>query len=78
MKNIIQCLGTDRFARIRVGIGAKPEHWDLADYVLAPFPRDVRETIDASIRDAADAVEMILEGEIDAAMGKYNQSRKKA
>lgn len=78
MKNIIQCLGTDRFARIRVGIGAKPEHWDLADYVLAPFPGAVRETVDASIRDAADAVEMILQGDIDKAMGKYNQNRKKA
>lgn len=78
MKNIIQRLGTDRFARIRVGIGAKPEHWDLADYVLAPFPGSVRETVDASIRDAADAVEMILQGDIDKAMGKYNQNRKKA
>ncbi|MCC6094568.1 MAG: aminoacyl-tRNA hydrolase, partial [Eubacterium sp.] len=69
MKNIVQCLGTDRFARIRVGIGAKPEKWDLADYVLAPFTREAREAVDAGIHDAADAVEMILQGEIDKAMG---------
>jgi len=77
MKNIVQCLGTDRFARIRVGIGAKPEKWDLADYVLAPFTREAREAVDAGIHDAADAVEMILQGEIDKAMGIYNQKKQR-
>lgn len=33
IKNIIACLGTDKFKRIRVGIGAKPDRWDLAGTV---------------------------------------------
>lgn len=73
MKNIIQHLGTDKFARIRVGIGDKPAGWDLADYVLAPFSKADRELVDAGIGRAADAVEMIVAGEIDRAMNTFNQ-----
>ena len=73
MKSVISCLGTNRFVRVRVGIGAKPPKWDLADYVLAPFDRESRELADAGIRDAAKAVEMIIGGETDRAMNLYNQ-----
>ena len=34
MKNIISHLGTQEFQRIKVGVGEKPQDWDLADYVL--------------------------------------------
>ena len=37
IKNIIQELGTQKFVRIKVGVGAKPQGWDLADYVLGRF-----------------------------------------
>ena len=40
IKNIIAHLGTDVFLRIKVGIGAKPNGWDLADYVLSKFSKD--------------------------------------
>lgn len=73
MKNIISELGTDQFARIRIGIGEKPPQWDLADYVLAPFSSPEREKIDGAIEDAADALQMILEGDIDGAMNHYNR-----
>ena len=33
IKNIIANLGTDRFMRVKVGVGEKPKNWDLADYV---------------------------------------------
>ena len=72
MKNIIACLGTDKFKRIRVGIGAKPDRWDLADYVLAPFTPENREKIEDAIKDAADALELILSGDMDEAMNRYN------
>ena len=72
IKNIIACLGTDKFKRIRVGIGAKPDRWDLADYVLAPFTPENREKIESAIKDAADALELILSGNIDEAMNRYN------
>ena len=35
IKSIIQCLGTDKFPRIKLGVGQKPERWQLADWVLS-------------------------------------------
>ena len=64
--------GTDRFARIRVGIGAKPDRWDLADYVLAPFPPEAERRVDEAIAQAADAGELIVAGDIEKAMNLYN------
>ena len=39
IKSIIAHLGTQEFPRIKVGVGAKPDRMDLADYVLGHFPR---------------------------------------
>ena len=41
LKSIIQHLGTQKFARVRVGVGAKPKGWDLADHVLSRFSKEV-------------------------------------
>ena len=75
MKSILQNLSTDTFARVRVGIGAKPENWDLADYVLSRPTSDERARIDDAIRDAADAVALIVRGEIDTAMSRFNKKK---
>ncbi len=72
MKSIVECLGTGDFARVRVGIGPKPEKWDLADYVLAPFSAAARKEVNAACDRAADAVEWIIGGRIDAAMENFN------
>ena len=43
LKNIVRHLGTEEFARIRVGVGAKPDpDYDLADYVLGHFSPEER------------------------------------
>ena len=77
MKNIIAMTGTDAFARIRVGTGAKPENWDLADYVLAPFGKDERKAVDEAEKNAADAVEQIVQGDMDRAMNLFNRKPEK-
>lgn len=73
MKDIIQKLGTQNFTRVKVGVGAKPKGWDLADYVLGHFDKKEREDIDHAIWRASKAVAMILEDGVDAAMNEYNQ-----
>ena len=73
IKNIIAHLGTDVFPRIKVGVGEKPKGYDLADYVLGHFSGEDREIMRESYRKAADAVEMILEGDLSGAMNTYNQ-----
>ena len=75
MKSVIKCLGTDTFPRVRIGIGAKPENWDLADYVLTRPASDERAAIDDAIRAAADAIALIVTGEIEDAMSRFNSKR---
>lgn len=72
MKNIIYQLDTDEFLRIRVGIGAKPQAWDLADYVLSKFKKEEQDGIVEGITKAGDAVERILKEGSVSAMNRYN------
>ena len=72
MRSIIYLSGKDNFPRVKIGIGHKPEKWDLADWVLSQFTDDERKTIDGIADKAADAVERILNGDIDKAMNLYN------
>ena len=73
IKNIIANLGTDKFQRIKIGVGEKPKEWDLADYVLSPFSREERAAVDEAIGHAAKALELMLNDETDAAMNEYNR-----
>ena len=77
IKDIIRRLGTQKFIRISVGVGAKPKDWDLADFVLGHFSDSDRKLVDEGINDAAEAVEMILSEGVDAAMNKYNRKKPK-
>lgn len=77
MKNIIAHLGTDVFIRIKVGIGEKPNGWDLADYVLAKFSKDEEPLILSGVEKAAHAVELLLSKGITEAMNQTNQKLKK-
>lgn len=72
IKSIIAHLGTEEFQRVKIGVGAKPAGWDLADYVLGRFDDADRKLADEGIENAAKAVECMLEEGIQAAMNKYN------
>lgn len=72
MRSIIYLSGKDTFPRVKIGIGHKPEQWDLADWVLSQFSPNERKQIDEVSAKAADAVGHILNGNIDRAMNLYN------
>lgn len=72
IKNIIAMTGTQTFARIKVGVGEKPQGWDLADYVLGHFSREERALVEDAFADAAEAAEMILADDLSGAMNKFN------
>lgn len=76
IKDIIRHLGTDVFPRIKIGVGEKPKGYDLADYVLGHFSREEREMMKEGYQKAAEAVEMILAGELDEAMNVFNRKAK--
>lgn len=76
IKNIIAHLGTQEFPRIKVGVGEKPQGWDLADYVLGRYNAEDRKMIDAAQKDAADAVKLMVAGDVKTAMNRYNTKKK--
>ncbi len=76
IKNIIAQTGTQNFLRIKVGVGEKPKGWDLADYVLGRFDNDDRAAVEEAIGQAVLAAELMLQGEVDAAMNEFNAKKK--
>lgn len=77
MKNIIQHLGTDKFMRVRVGVGEKPKEYDLAKYVLGHFNEEDQKKMNESFVKTGEAIVTIMNEGIDSAMNKYNASEKK-
>ena len=77
LKNIILHLGHDEFQRIKMGVGQKPEGYDLVDYVLGHFSKEEREIMDESAKRAADAIEVMIAEGADAAMNMYNSAKGK-
>ena len=73
LKSIIERLGTQEFARVRLGV--KPDHpvADLTRFVLAPIPKRDREKLDQALERAADAVEMVLADGVERAMAAFNE-----
>ena len=58
--SIIDALGTDRFCRIRVGVGRPPEGVEATDYVLAPLRDEELPQLERTVAEAADRVEKLL------------------
>lgn len=77
LKNIISHLGHDNFVRIKVGVGEKPENYDLADYVLGHFSKDEAGVISDVSDKVCDAIHTIITQDVDMAMNKYNRKNEK-
>ena len=73
LRSIITHVGTDEFARVRVGVGKKPHPaYDLADWVLSKFKKDEQPAMEQAYDRAAAAAELIVGGRIDEAMNKFS------
>jgi PTH1 family peptidyl-tRNA hydrolase len=72
-KSVTSALGTQEFARVRLGCGPDHPVSDLAAYVLRPMKKAALEVASEMVAAAGDAVEMILTQGIAAAMNEYNR-----
>ena len=72
MKSIIYQIQDDKFPRIKIAVGKKPEYMDLANFVLSGFSKNEVNIIEDEIRLAAEAVEIMLDSDIEKAMNKCN------
>ena len=72
LKSLIGSLGSDAFARLRIGVGRGDTRRDLADHVLAKFGAEERPVIADAIARAADATEVFIAEGIQPAMNRFN------
>jgi PTH1 family peptidyl-tRNA hydrolase len=72
LRSMIDCLGTNEFIRLRIGI--MPEHpiSNAKNFVLENFSKTEQETVEKVLKDSANAVRDVISVGIDKAMAKYN------
>lgn len=74
LRDIITCLGTDAFARVRVGVGQKPHpDYDLAKWVLSKFSAEDMKLLTPIFEDAGKAAALIAKGDLNRAMNLYSK-----
>jgi PTH1 family peptidyl-tRNA hydrolase len=72
LSSVIEHLGTEQFARLRMGIGRPAGKKDTVDYVLEQFKKKEKECLDRFLDEAVSCCLVWLREGVDAAMGQYN------
>lgn len=72
IKSLISTLGTDRFPRLKIGIG-RSENGGMVGHVLGRFGEDERPEVEKTLARAEDAVNCVLASGLEAAMSRFNQ-----
>jgi PTH1 family peptidyl-tRNA hydrolase len=76
LRSLVEMLGTDEFARVRVGIRKGEPQDDLAEYVLSEFPEEDVLVVQEMVGLAGDAVECLVREGAGEAMNRFNGTRK--
>ena len=74
MKSVMDRLGTQEIARLRIGIGRPPPGEDPIDYVLTTFRPEEKPAVEQAIRYAADAVESWVDVGVAETMNRFNRT----
>lgn len=73
IKDIIELTGEEVFPRVKIGVGKKPNpRYNLADWVLSSFTQQEKEQVQEICKQSVNAVELIVQGQIEEAMNRYN------
>lgn len=72
LRSITSAIGSKDYLRVRVGVGRPPGRQDPADYVLKDFAAAERKDLGFHVDRAADAVEALLTGPLDAAQNTFH------
>lgn len=75
MKSVVYQLQSDRFPRIRIGIGSQKKG-DLVNFVIGGFSKEEVPVLEETVTKAVSAIECIVEEDIDIAMNRYNTKKK--
>ncbi|MBP3919161.1 MAG: aminoacyl-tRNA hydrolase [Clostridia bacterium] len=75
LKSIIECLGSENFPRIKIGVGQKPTpEYDLAEWVLGKLPPKEYDAVLARMENLVDGTRALLAGDHDLAARLCNGS----
>ena len=73
IKSIIELTGSEDFARIKIGVGQKPnKNINLADWVLSKFTEQELEAMQKACGDACEALKLMVTNSTEKAMNLYN------
>lgn len=73
IQDVINRLGTDEIARLRIGIGGDYPPGQQVDYVLSPFTPEQRSVIDETVTTAAEACKTFVTDGLQPAMSRFNR-----
>lgn len=73
LRSVTDVLGTRDYARLRVGVGARPERMDLADWVLSPMDEEDEDTVVSLLGELAGAVRLWMSEGTEPAMNACNR-----
>lgn len=72
LRSITKAIGTREYLRVRFGVGRPPGRQDPADFVLKDFSAAERKELPFHVDRAADAVEALLTGPLEAAQNVFH------
>jgi len=73
LKSVSGAIGTESYARLRLGVGLAPEGIDLSDWVLSPMNEDDEATVVGLLPDLSKALDVWIQKGIEAAMNQFNR-----
>lgn len=73
LKHITQCLGTDHYSRLRLGIGHPGNSWYMSKFVLSPASKDENQELGIAFQNVLGLSDTILEGDFSKAMQVLHQ-----
>ena len=76
LRSLAEVLGSDEFARVRVGIRKGDAPDDLAEYVLSEFPEDDVLVVQEMVGLASEAVQCLLVYGVGETMNRFNGPRR--
>lgn len=73
LRSVEGALGTDAYARLRIGVGRCPDDEDLVDWVLSPMPPEHEDEVVGLLPEMSEAVRLWMDEGTEAAMNRFNR-----
>lgn len=73
LKSVSGALRSNEYARLRIGVGRKPEGADLSDWVLSEMPEEDEDVVVGLLPELTEAVGVWVHEGVEAAMSRFNR-----